>query len=387
MSDRIENRLIEFVRDHYATNEFIPLHAPVFKGREKELVADTIESTFVSSVGTYVDQFEQGIAAFTQSPAATATVTGTAALHTALIIAGVESGDLVITQPLSFIATCNAIHYCGAIPVFTDIERKTLGLNPQTLQEWLEENAALDSRGLCHHKEMHRVIRACLPTHTFGLPSDLDGLVRVCNEWNVSLIEDAAESLGSFYKGRHTGTVGEMGALSFNGNKIITTGGGGMILSGEQYAARAKHLTTTAKQPHTYEYIHDEVGFNYRLPNINAALGVAQLEKLSTYLSEKRALAADYEALLKGTELEFVQEPSGSTSNYWLNAALCPDKQTRDSLLKQTNEAGVMTRPAWHLLCDLPPYKGSPRGRIPVAQRIADTLINLPSGIKFGIPQ
>lgn len=382
MSESVAKRLIEFVHDHYATNEFIPLHAPVFRGREQELVAATIESTFVSSVGSYVGEFEQGIARFTGSPAATATVTGTAALHTALVMAGVEPGDLVITQPLSFIATCNAVHYCGAAPVFVDIERETLGLSPKAVEEWLDENAGLDAFGRCYHKQTKRIIRACLPMHTFGLPADLDGLSSISAKWNLALVEDAAESLGSLYKDQHTGTLGDFGTLSFNGNKIITTGGGGMVLSNQECAKRAKYLTTTAREPNTYGYIHNEIGYNYRLPNLNAALGVAQLEELPSYLEEKRTLASAYEVLLRDSELEFVKEPPRTKSNYWLNAAICPDQEVRDHLLEATNQAHVMTRPCWELLSVLPPYEDSISGRLSIARDLSAKLINLPSGIR-----
>lgn len=382
MSEAPSDQIVEFVRDHYQSRDFIPLHAPVFTGREKDYVADTIDSTFVSSVGKYVDRFEQDIARYTRSPAAVATVNGTAALHVALRLSGVRAGDLVITQPLTFVATCNAIHYCGAAPVFTDIDRHTLGLSANAMESWLEEHAFLDDDACCRHRQTGKAIRACVPMHTFGHPADLDTLARVCQQWHLTLVEDAAESLGSFYKGRHTGTVGTLAALSFNGNKIITTGGGGMILTSTQLAGKAKHLTTTAKQPHPYEYIHDEVGYNYRLPNLNAALGVAQLEQLTAYLLEKRQLAEKYAELFRHSELEFVTEPEGCTSNYWLNAVICPDKSARDALLKETNEHGIMTRPAWHLMSDLDLYRHSLQGALPVARAMAETLVNLPSSIR-----
>ena len=337
MSDMSLNRLVEFVKDHYGTNEFIPLHAPVFSGREKAYVADTIDSTFVSSVGAYVDQFEKELARYTGAGAAVATVNGTAALHVSLKLAGVLPGDLVITQALTFVATCNAIHYCGAEPLFIDVDEATLGLSPLALENWLKNHADLDAEGVCIERESRRRITACMPMHTFGHPADLAGLLRVCKSWNLSLVEDAAESLGSFYEGRHTGTFGEIAAVSFNGNKIITTGGGGMILCDAEVGKRAKHLTTTAKKPHPYEYVHDEVGYNYRLPNINAALGVAQLEQLPEFLAEKRALAMQYRNLLKDTEFQFVDEPKGCQSNFWLNAVLCPDEQSRNHLLEVTN--------------------------------------------------
>ena len=373
--------LIKFIREQYRSNDFIPLHAPVFIGREREYLADTIDSTFVSSVGAYVDRFEGEIAAYTGSPRAVATMNGTAALHIALQLAGVKHRDLVITQPLTFIATCNAINYCGAEPVFVDVDRHTLGLSPVALSAWLEEHAQLDDAGVCCTKSDGRVVRACLPMHTFGHPVDLDGLLAVCQRWNLVLVEDAAESLGSYYKGRHTGTFGALGTLSFNGNKIITTGGGGMILSGEALGARAKHLTTTAKKPHPYEYVHDEVGYNYRLPNLNAALGCAQLEQLESFIAQKRALASRYAVQLKGSDLDFFSEPSDCRSNYWLNAVLCENLQHRDALLKATNDNGVMTRPVWALMNHLPMFSSCRCGQLTNAEWLEARIVNLPSSI------
>ena len=373
--------LIKFIREQYRSNDFILLHAPVFIGREREYLADTIDSTFVSSVGAYVDRFEGEIAAYTGSPRAVATMNGTAALHIALQLAGVKHRDLVITQPLTFIATCNAISYCGAEPVFVDVDRHTLGLSPVALSAWLEEHAQLDDAGICRTKSDGRVVRACLPMHTFGHPVDLDGLLAVCQRWNLVLVEDAAESLGSYYKGRHTGTFGALGTLSFNGNKIITTGGGGMILSGEALGARAKHLTTTGKKPHPYEYAHDEVGYNYRLPNLNAALGCAQLEQLESFIAQKRALASRYAVQLKGSDLDFFSEPSDCRSNYWLNAVLCENFQHRDALLKATNDNGVMTRPVWALMNHLPMYSNCRCGQLTNAEWFEARIVNLPSSI------
>ncbi|WP_297791910.1 LegC family aminotransferase [uncultured Marinobacter sp.] len=377
----MSDQLIQFVRDYFGTNEFIPLHAPVFPGREKEYVADTIESTFVSSVGAYVDRFEQDMASYTGSPKAVATVNGTAALHIALKLAGVEAGDLVITQPLTFVATCNAIAYCNAEPVFIDVDRDTLGLSAKALEAWLEEHANLDSEGVCRTRTDNKVVRACVPMHTFGHPADLDRLVSVTRRWNIALIEDAAESLGSYYKGQHTGTFGVLGTLSFNGNKIMTTGGGGMILTGEALETRAKHLTTTAKKPHPFEYIHDELGYNYRLPNLNAALGCAQMEQLETFIEAKRALAGSYEGLFSGTNLEFVKEPAECRSNYWLNAVICDDKAHRDELLEATNQQGVMTRPIWALMNHLVMYQSCRRGDLSNAEWLEARVVNLPSSV------
>ena len=377
----MSEQLIQFVRDYFETKEFIPLHAPVFPGREKEYVADTIESTFVSSVGTYVDRFEGDMASYTGSPKAVATVNGTAALHIALKLAGVEKGDLVITQPLTFVATCNAIAYCNAEPVFVDVDRDTMGLSAKALEAWLEENAKLDAEGVCRANEDGKAIRACVPMHTFGHPADLDGLCDVTRRWRIALVEDAAESLGSFYKDKHTGTFGASGMLSFNGNKIMTTGGGGMILASEATAARAKHLTTTAKKPHTYEYIHDELGYNYRLPNLNAALGCAQLEQLEAFIQAKRALASSYEAFFKGSSLQFITEPPECRSNYWLNGVICEDKKQRDELLDCTNSEGVMTRPIWALMNHLPMYQRCRRGDLTNAEWLEERVVNLPSSV------
>lgn len=373
--------LIRFVREQYRTDGFIPLHAPVFRGHERVYVTETIDSTFVSSVGAFVDNFERDMAIYTSSPRAVATVNGTAALHMALRLAGVQPGELVITQPLTFVATCNAIAYCSAEPVFIDVDRRTLGLSPAALQSWLSEYAQMGDDGLCRTRVDGKIIRACVPMHTFGHPVDIDGLLSICASWNLCLVEDAAESLGSFYKGRHTGTFGQLGALSFNGNKIITTGGGGMILASEQLGSRAKHLTTTAKNPHPYEYVHDEVGYNYRLPNLNAALGCAQLEQLEGFIANKRELAARYAAHLSDSALRFVTEPKDCRSNYWLNAVVCESREHRDALLKGTNEKDVMTRPIWALMNHLPMYANCRRGELANAEWLEARIVNLPSSV------
>lgn len=375
------DKLIQFVRDQYGTDEFIPLHAPRFAGRERELVLDTIDSTYVSSVGSYVDSFEREMAAFTGAPRAVAVMNGTAALHIALKLAGVGQGDIVVTQPLTFVATCNAIAYCGAEPLFIDVDRHTLGLSPIALDAWLSENAMVDNAGLCRTIEGHRPVRACLPMHTFGHPADLDGLLEVCQRWKLVLIEDAAESLGSLYKGRHTGTFGDTGVLSFNGNKIMTTGGGGMILTDDITGCRAKHLTTTAKVAHPYEFVHDEIGFNYRLPNLNAALGCAQLEQMPAFLASKRALAARYIAFFQNSDLEPIVEPADCYSNYWLNGVICKDLAQRDALLKSTNDAGVMTRPIWTLMTRLPTFQHALRGPLEMSEWLEERVVNLPSSV------
>ncbi|MAD74950.1 MAG: aminotransferase DegT [Rheinheimera sp.] len=373
--------LVSFIRDLYQSNEFIPLHAPVFAGNELKYVSATIESTFVSSVGKFVDEFEAKIATFTGTAQAVATVNGTAALHTALYLAGVKSGDAVITQPLTFVATCNALYHMGATPVFVDINTATLSLCPQALAEFLQQHAKTDDDG-CYLKRNGQRIRAVMPMHTFGHPAALDELSQICQQWQLILIEDAAESLGSFYKGRHTGTIGQFGALSFNGNKIITTGGGGMLLCAtEQDGSHAKHITTTAKVPHRWEFYHDEPGFNFRLPNLNAALGCAQMERLSYFLTQKRKLAMQYKTFFADSAYQFVDEPAECQANFWLNAIICPDQQSRDQLLQSTNDAGVMTRPVWQLMHHLPAFKDAMRGPLPFAENLAQRLINLPSSV------
>lgn len=371
--------LIGYIRDLYETKEFIPLHAPTFIGNEKEYVLNTIETTFVSSVGQYVDEFEQKVQAYTGSARAVATVNGTAALHAALYLAGVQHGDLIITQALTFVATCNAIYHLGAEPVFIDISADSLGLCPKAMSAWLDENARRTETGAVH-KQTGKVIRAAVPMHTFGHPVDLDELLLVCKKWGIALVEDAAESLGSFYKGKHTGTLGRYGCLSFNGNKIITTGGGGMILCrSEEDGKRTKHVTTTAKQPHPFEFFHDEPGFNYRMPNINAALGCGQIEKLDLFLSQKRKLAEKYQTFFSGSEFTFISEPEYARSNYWLNAVICNSKVSRDNLLKEMNDSGVMVRPVWKLMHRLPMFQNYLRDELKVSELIEERLINLPS--------
>lgn len=371
--------LIGYIRDLYETKEFIPLHAPTFIGNEKEYVLNTIETTFVSSVGQYVDEFEQKVQVYTGSARAVATVNGTAALHAALYLAGVQHGDLIITQALTFVATCNAIYHLGAEPVFIDISADSLGLCPKAMSAWLDENARRTETGAVH-KETGKVIRAAVPMHTFGHPVDLDELLLVCEKWGIELVEDAAESLGSFYKGKHTGTLGRYGCLSFNGNKIITTGGGGMILCrSEEDGKRTKHVTTTAKQPHPFEFFHDEPGFNYRMPNINAALGCGQIEKLDLFLSQKRKLAEKYQTFFSGSEFTFISEPEYARSNYWLNAVICNSKVSRDNLLKEMNDSGVMVRPVWKLMHRLPMFQNYLRDELKVSELIEERLINLPS--------
>jgi len=373
-------KLINFVQDHYQTKEFVPLHAPTFGGNEKEYVNNTLDSTFVSSVGKYVDQFEQQIEAFTGTAKAIATVNGTAALHTALYMAGVKSGDLVITQALTFVATCNALYHMGAEPVFVDVSEISLGLCPKALDSYLEGNAFINNDGFSQHKVTQQVFRAVVPMHTFGHPVELDELMVVCSKWGIALVEDAAESLGSFYKGQHTGTFGSFSAISFNGNKVITTGGGGMVLCKSfDEGLHTKHITTTAKVLHPYEFFHDEPGFNYRLPNLNAALGCAQMEVLPKFLEQKRELALQYKSLFNGTDYKFFVEPKYAQSNYWLNAIICPDVVSRETLIKETNAHGVMTRPIWKLMNSLPMFKDCKSGDLSCSKALESRLVNIPS--------
>jgi aminotransferase in exopolysaccharide biosynthesis len=373
--------LIAHIRDTYRSCGPVPLHAPRLGAGERAAVLEAIDSTFVSSVGAHVDRFEQEVAAYTGVAAAVATVNGTAALHTALHLCGTAAGDLVITQPLTFVATCNAIRYTGADPVFVDVERDTLGLSPIALAAWLDAHAERDETGTCRHRASGRVVRAVVPMHTFGHPARLEALLAVCEAWQLPLIEDAAEALGSLRGGRHAGSFGAWGTLSFNGNKIITTGGGGMLLCDPARARRARHVTTTAKQPHAWHFVHDELGFNYRMPNLNAALGCAQLARIEQFVAAKRTVAAGYRAHLRGSGWAFVDEPAGCRSNFWLNALLCDDAADRDAFLQATNAQGVMTRPAWTLMNELPLFEGCLQGELPQARWLADRLVNLPSSV------
>ncbi|MFT7860997.1 MAG: LegC family aminotransferase, partial [Sulfurimonas sp.] len=356
MTQRCE-KITNYIQQTFNTKEFIPLHEPKFNGNEKQYLNECIDSTFVSSVGRYVDELEKKFAELVGAKYAVATVNGTAALHAALTLADVQSNDEVITQALTFIATANAISYCGAAPIFLDVDQETMGLSPQSLQSFLEKNCRLED-GKCINNITNKQIKACVPMHTFGHPCKIDQLKQICEQWYIKLIEDSAESLGSYYKQQHTGTFGDMGVFSFNGNKIITSGGGGMIVTdNSELAKRAKHITTTAKVPHPYEFVHDEIGFNYRMPNLNAALLVAQLEQLQGFLDSKRVLAQEYKKFFQNIEeFEFIEQPQDAQSNYWLNGVICKTKELRDQFLQYSNEHGVMTRPIWKLLNELPLY-------------------------------
>lgn len=415
--------IIEFIRELYKEpSGFIPLHAPIFNGNEKRYLEECIDSTFVSSVGKFVDLFEEKMAQYTGAKKAVVCVNGTNALHLALMMVGVERDTEVITQPLTFIATANAISYCGAHPVFLDVDLDTLGLSPTALRNWLETSTIKrinesTNQQQTINKKTGRLITACVPMHTFGHPVRIDEIIAICNEYNIPVVEDAAESLGSFYlpremreahispgKGQHTGTFGKIGVLSFNGNKIITTGGGGMLLfQDEELAKKAKHLTTQAKVPHAWEFVHDEIGYNYRMPNINAALGLAQLEQLPMFLESKRQIALAYSEFFKNlneskpsnpsklsklsqpsqqTKITHITEPTNSTANYWLNCILLSDRAERDEFLKISNENNVMTRPVWELMNRLPMFTSCETDSLSVANFIAERLVNIPSSVK-----
>ena len=375
----------QFVREIYRTDKFIPLHEPRFLGNEKKYVDETIDSTFVSSVGAFVSDFEEKIQKFTGTTKAIAIVNGTAALHTALLMAGVKHDDIVITQALTFVATCNALSYIGAEPLFLDVSLETLGLSPKAMDTYLQEYAFINDQGVCIHKSSNKRISAVVPMHTFGHPVELDDLVKVAKKWNIVLVEDAAESLGSYYKGQHTGTFGLISALSFNGNKIITTGGGGMVLcQDEELGVKTKYITTTAKKPHPYEFYHDENAFNYRLPNLNAALGTAQMESLESFLLKKRELAKEYQTYFENTDVKFVQEPEYAQSNYWLNAIICADKEQRDVVLKASNDSQVMTRPIWALMTKLPMYKNALQDELQNSKWLEERVVNIPSSVPLG---
>lgn len=374
--------LVEFVRSLYGTKEFIPLHEPYFNGKEKQYLLETIDSTFVSSVGAFVGEFESKVAEYTGIKYAIATVNGTAALHVALKLAGVEHDTEVITQSLTFVATCNAIRYCGATPVFVDVDQATLGLSPQSIEAFLHEYCALRDDGCCWNNTSNRRVVACLPMHTFGFPVYLNELKTVCDRYRIELVEDAAESLGSHYNGQHIGGVGKLSAISFNGNKIITTGGGGMVLTNdEELAMRAKHITTTAKVPHRWGFEHDDIGFNYRMPNLNAAVGVAQMESLSAYVESKRRVARQYQEWGREHGLQFVVEPANTQANYWLNTVITQNKQHRDDMLETTNNCNVMTRPAWTPMHTLPMNQDCQQGDLTNTEWFFERLVSVPSSV------
>lgn len=378
------NQITDFIHQLFGTEETVPLHAPLFIGNEKKYLEECIDTTFVSSVGKFVDRFEADMATYTGAKKAVVCVSGTNALHMALMLAGVERDDEVLTQALTFIATCNAISYIGAHPVFIDVDVETLGLSPQAVKDWLVKNAEVKN-GVCYNKHTGRRVKACVPMHTFGHPVKIDELAAVCEEWHLELVEDAAESIGSLYKGRHTGTFGKVGAISFNGNKTITTGGGGMLLfQDEELGTLAKHLTTQAKVPHRWAFVHDHIGYNYRMPNINAALGCAQLENIDRYVADKRETAAIYADFFKDIpDITFFTEPENCRSNYWLNVVMLKDKTAQQEFLEYTNDHGVMTRPVWELMNRLEMFKHCETDGLKNTEWLADRIVNIPSSVRL----
>lgn len=380
----VYKEITDFIRTVYPDNKgIIPLHSPTFSGNEKKYLINCIDTNFVSSVGPYVREFETKVAEFTGASYGIAVVNGTCGLHLSLKVAGVLPGDEVITQPLTFVATSNAISQAGASPVYLDIDHMTMGLSPGSLSDFLSIWCTIEKDGSVKNKKSGRRIAACVPVHTFGHPCRIDIIASVCRKYNIPLVEDAAESLGSLYNGRHTGTFGQCGVLSFNGNKIITTGGGGIILTEDfKFAEKVRHLSTQAKVPHEWEYVHDEAGFNYRLTNLQAALGVAQMESLTHYIENKRALAEKYRNFFNERGIEFFTEPGNSKSNYWLNTILLPDLKERDEFLRYTNERGISTRPAWRLMHKLKMYSGCSGGKLTTAEMLAERIVNIPSSVR-----
>jgi len=376
------NATISFIKRQYKTENFIPLHVPHFGGNEKKYLNETIDSTFVSSVGAYVDQFEEMMQKITNTQKTVAVVNGTAAIQVALRLIGVKTGDEVLTQALTFVATANAISYLNATPVFLDVDLDTMGLSPNSVALFLEEYGDLREDG-CYNKKTGKRISACLPMHTFGFPVHLDDLIKVCDKWKIPVVEDAAESLGSEYKGRSTGSFGKLGAFSFNGNKIVTCGGGGAIVTNDfELGEKGKYLTTTAKIPHPYEYVHDEMGYNFRMPNLNAALACAQLEQLNGFIQNKRELAIEYKTFFASNGIKFRTETPDTKANYWLMCVELENKMERDLFLNETNAKSVMTRPIWQLMYRLPMYSNCQRDNQINAEFLEERIVNIPSSVR-----
>lgn len=379
-----KKKLINFIKDYYQSSEKIFLHEPIFKGNEKKYLMDTIDSTFVSSVGQFVNEFEDKITKYTKASASVAVVNGTSAIHLALYLCKIKKNDLVITPSFTFIAICNVLSHLGAEPIFIDIERKNLGICPEALNNFLEEFAFINDEGVCVHKKTNKKIKAIVPMNAFGHPVKFDEIQRISKKWKLKIIEDGAESLGSQYKGKKCGALSDIGILSFNGNKIITTGGGGMLLFKDKKQANfAKHLSSTARIPNTEKFVHDEVAFNFRMPNLNAALGLAQFENIENYLSKKRNLASEYRNLFKGSDYLFVDEVESNKSNFWLNTIICENKKERDKLIKFSNDYDIATRPGWELMSDLPMFSDSIQDNLVNSRWIQDRLVNLPSSVKY----
>lgn len=374
--------ILDFIRSAFNTTKgIIPLHAPLFTGNEKKYLEECIDSTMVSSVGKFVNLFEERLSEFTGARKAVVCDNGTNALYLSLVLAGLTQNDEALTQPLTFIATANAISYCGASPVFLDVDLETLGMSPLALEKFLSDETRMIN-GECYNRNTGKRIKVCVPMHTFGHPCKIDKIASLCNEYGIILIEDAAESIGSYYKGQHTGTFGKIGMISFNGNKTITTGGGGiMLFNDEELAEKAKYLSTQAKVPHPWDFFHDEIGYNYRMPNVNAAIGVAQMENLGVYLKNKRSLATKYRDFFKNTSVHFFNEPENCLSNYWLNALIFNSRKERDLFLKDSNEQGVTTRPLWTLMNKLPMYESCERDSLENCLWLEDRVVAIPSSV------
>jgi aminotransferase in exopolysaccharide biosynthesis len=378
-------QIIDFIKETYnVSDDFLPLHIPVFRGNEKKYLLETIDSTFVSSVGAFVNRFEDMMAEITGTKYAVALVNGTAALHIALKLVGVEQNDEVLSQPLTFVATANAISYEKAIPHFIDVDEDTLGMSPVALRKRLEAVAEMRN-GKCYNKETGNRIAACVPMHTFGLPLRIDEIVEICNQYNIPVVEDAAESLGSYYKGQHTGSFGTFGTFSFNGNKTVTCGGGGAIVTNDERLAKlAKHITTTAKVPHRWEYIHDQIGYNYRMPNLNAALACAQLEQLDEYVANKRETSLLYQEFFKTFDgIQYIKELKDGQSNYWLNAIRFNSESEKNAFLEFSNSNNVMARPIWKLMNHLSMFEDAPKGNLDIAEALEKTIVNIPSSVRL----
>lgn len=383
MNSNINTTIATFIKDVFPNREFIPLHEPFFAGNEKEYLLNTIDTTFVSSVGEYVNRFEAEIATYTGAKHAVACVNGTNALHIAMVVSGIKANEEVLTQALTFIATSNAISYIGAKPVYIDVDTDTLGMSPNSLKKFLDEFAIKRDDGYTYNKLTNRRIAACIPMHTFGFPLRIDEIKKLCDEWNIILIEDAAESLGSFYKNIHTGRWGEIGVFSFNGNKTITCGGGGALITDNSATAKKiKHLTTQAKVPHRWKFIHDEIGYNYRMPNLNAALACAQLEQIDFILERKRKLSEEYSLFFESINVPFVKEINDAHANYWLNAIILTDKYVQNDFLEFSNSNGIMSRPIWELMSNLSMFKDCQNDGLANSIWLSERVVNIPSSVR-----
>jgi len=374
--------ITSYIKNLYPNQNTVLLHCPEFIGNEIKYLAECIDTKYVSYVGRFVVDMENKIKEITGAKNAVALVNGTSALHMLLLAIGIEPGDEIITQSLSFVATSAAIVHAQATPIFVDVEHNTLGMSPESLHKFLDKYAEIKN-GKCINKKTRKQIKTIIPMHTFGHPVRIDEIQKICDEYSLLLIEDSAESLGSFYKGKHTGTFGKAGIFSFNGNKLATTGGGGMVITDDETIAnRIRYISTTAKRPHRWEFYHDEVGYNLRMPSLNAAVGLAQLEYLDKMLENKRETAHLYQKFFDTTGIKFITEPDNAKSNYWLNAILFDDRKQRDEFLEYSNDNGVQTRPAWALLHTLPPYQHCQHTETPNAEYIVDRLVNIPSSVR-----